>query len=465
MTVYNDTMNDGVEINGSALVIAKVNVDIDFYWSVNNTIEVDLSFEWSIGEIPLYWYVIEGYLNPPDATQALAITVPEKQNFIQTILARTPKEVCEYFEREKLPWQIVNIKRYRQPADIYLNDPNVYTNVLDLLNFQCPQFLVSTNAITYIGMSASAIPVIANYIGSGIASFSGSASASITSGGTTPTSSSFSYASTGLVITTGGYGLYDSSLQFDYLTYAGITTYLEQEVLFGLGSSTVTIVPAANTIATACGACTAFPSELYLQTNLENSNIFSKFLQRNNLEFSKVMSIFYNRRLESWLAFQHFVGLSDDNTTDETWRFQFEWSCTTNFGDSTGFPMLKFSMLVTRKNLETGLSMDTRLAIIFTTDSVCSAIRNFKQDLLFDLNTKTKYVTSIIGVVASNVLLSDKIGIFGSTYWQSKPTLSVRISSQNTTITTEMQDISFIVPQNPSVFQDQTLFQRSDTNV
>jgi len=122
-------------------------------------------------------------------------------------------------------------------------------------------------------------------------------------------------------------------------------------------------------------------------------------------------------------------------------------------------------MLVTRKNLETGLSMDTRLAIIFTTDSVCSAIRNFKQDLLFDLNTKTKYVTSIIGVVASNVLLSDKIGIFGSTYWQSKPTLSVRISSQNTTITTEMQDISFIVPQNPSVFQDQTLFQRSDTNV
>ena len=128
MTVYNDTMNDGVEINGSALVIAKVNVDIDFYWSVNNTIEVDLSFEWSIGEIPLYWYVIEGYLNPPDATQDLAITVPEKQNFIQTILERTPKEVCEYFEREKLPWQIVNIKRYRQPADIYLNDPNVYTN-------------------------------------------------------------------------------------------------------------------------------------------------------------------------------------------------------------------------------------------------------------------------------------------------------------------------------------------------
>lgn len=465
MTVYNETMIDGVEIDGSASATAQVIVDIDFYWSVNNTIEVDSSFEWSVGEVPLYWFVIEGYLYPPDATQALAITVPEKQNFIQTILARTPKEVCEYFAREKLPWQIVNVKRYRQPADIYLNDPNAYTNVLEKLNFQCPEFLVSTNAIIYMGMATSCVEVVANYVGSGGASFSGSASASITSGGTTPTTSSFAYASTGLLVQTGGSALASSSLQVDYLTYAGITTFLQQEVLFGLGVSTSTIAPVNNLIATACGTCNAFPSQLYLQTNLENANIFSKFLQRNNLDFSKVMPLFYNGRLESWLAFQHFVGLSEDNVTNETWRFQFEWGCTNNFGDSTGFPILKFSMLVTRKILESGLSMDTRMVIIFTTDSVCSAIRNFKQDLLFNLNVKTKYVTSIIGVMASNVLLTDKIGIFGSTYWQSNPNLGVRISSQNTILATELKDISFIVPQDPSLFQEQTAFQRSNTIV
>jgi hypothetical protein len=466
MTIYNDTMSDGVLIDGTAGVVQQFSVDLQVYYAVNEEIESEISFYWSVGELPLYWWVIEGYVHPPDDTKSLDVSVPEKQNFIQTILARTPKEVGEYFARESRNWEIVYLKRYSQPADIYLNDPSL-PNDLQVVDYKFPQFSVSTRSLIKMGMTVSVVQIYQRYQGSGGATFYGSADAAITSGAVTPTTSNFVYDSSGGHVLTGGSGGAVSSFATSFLTYGGIKTFLLSDVIFGLGSAPALIAP-TNTVATACGSCISFPLELFIENNFSNPGVLGNFLQRNAYTFPSILPLIYSGRSNSWLAFKHFEGSSGDNANIENWRFQFEWACTNSpFGqeNATSTPVFKFSIIVTRKNLGTNIAIDTRIVIIFSSDDVCETVRNFKEDFIFNLNTKTNYINNGNGIVPISVLLNDRIGIFKSSYWTDSPYLNLRISNANVLNQGENKDISSIIPKPPTLYQLGTSFARSSTAV
>ena len=440
------TGQDGVEIDGSYNGTVSFNVDLFLNYSINNQIDVDASFYWSVGELPLYWWQIEGYVWPPDDTRCLSIEVPERQNFIQTILARNPKEVCEYFARQNRNWQIVNVKRFTQPADAYLADQTDTCNALVPINVLCPQFLVSTRGFTAMGMTVKAVQLFNIYQGGGTVNVYGEASAAITSGGTTPTTSSFEYVSTGLVVTTGGSATSTSSFAHDYISYAGIKTSLDEQFLFGLGEA-ISIVAPDNTIATSCGTCVAFPLNLYIEDNIENPSILANFLRRNAFELPSVTKVSYSKRTSSWTTSLHYTGISTDNIANELWRIQYEWGCTSEYNGETGaYPLLKFSILITKKNLDTNLSLDTRILVYLPSDSVCNLVRNFAQDLIFQLNVHTGYVSNVGGILADSVLITDNIGIFKSAYWVYYPNLSIRISGADTTTNVGMVDLYPIFP-------------------
>lgn len=441
---FNEIAEDGVELDGSYSATVSLNVDLFTNYAINNQIDVDASFFYSVGELPLYWWQIEGYVWPPDDTRCLAI--PERQNFIQTILARTPQEVCEYFDRENRNWQIVSVKRFTQPADAYLADQTDTCNLLYQVNYICPNFTVSNRPIIQMGMKVTVSQLFEKYTGSGGAVFYGEADASIVSGGTTPTTTSYEYASSGLVITTGGSATATSSFDVSYLTSIGAKTILEDYILFGIGTAPLLAAP-TNTIETACGNCLAFPLNLYIEDNLENPSIFSNFLRRNAFELPDTLRISYSRRSGFWSESLHFTGLSTDSRAEELWRVQYEWGCTSAYGGETGlFPLLQFSILITKRNLTTNQSSDTRVLVYLSSDPICDIIRNFQQDLIFTINVRTSNLISINNIVAESILITDNIGIFSSTYWATNPNLEIRISAVDTTTTVNTIDIYPIFP-------------------
>jgi hypothetical protein len=92
-------------------------------------------------------------------------------------------------------------------------------------------------------------------------------------------------------------------------------------------------------------------------------------------------------------------------------------------------------------------------------------VRNFKEDFIFNLNTKTNYVNNINGIVPISILLNDRIGIFKSSYWIGSPYLSIRISNQNILNQGENKDITSIIPKPATLFQLGTGFGTSSTAV
>ena len=464
--VLSETASDGVLIDGVAQVVQNFEVDLFVKYAVNNEITSQISFSWSVGELPFYWWVVEGYVHPPDSTSYLDISVPEKQNFIQTILARTPKEVGEIFARENVNWEIVYLKKWTQPADPYLVNPAV-PNTLVKVDYKFPSFSISNRPIIKIGFFSDVVRIFQIYQGSGGAKFYGNAETVIASGGTTPTTASYNYVSSGNIVYTGGTATASSSFQTNFLNYLGLKTILLSEFIFGLGQSN-TLAGVTNTVATACGTCDAFPYELYLENNFSNPGLLGNFLQRNGFEFSTLIPMIYSSRSNSWVGYQHFQGMSDDNKNDENWRFQFEFGCTNSpFGqeDATSSPVLKFSILVTRKNLGTNYASDTRIIIVFSSADVCDIVRNFKNDFVFSLNTKTTYINNPNGITPLSVLLNDKIGLFKSTFWTTNPNLSFRMSATNFFSQSENKNISQIIPSQPTLSQTGAGFTNSTVNV
>ena len=479
--VYDTEMNDGVLLDGplDANHVFTVSQNVNF--AVDSILSTSISFVWNVGELPFYWWVIEGYVYPIDDVNCLGITVPEKQNFTQTILARTPKEVEEYFCREDRNWEIVRGRRWSRPADPYLaniqsfqypqyitNDAATCTqnsegdaaNCLQDIDYKFISFRVSTRAKIYIGFLSEVIFVIPPVVGSGTIKTGGAAETIIKSGAVTPTTASFEYIPTGLKVFTGGSAEAYDSFGKSFTTYVGFTTIIDSEFVFGLGQS-LTLAAPTVIIATLCGSCFAFPMTLYVEHNFYDAGVLKNFLQRNGLTYPSILKLLYNGKYDAWYAYQHFVGTSDDNYNQEAWTFSFELQCTNapfSKEDSSGTPVIKFSILATRKNLGTNYATDTRIVLIFNSNDFCDSVRNFKEDFIFSVNTKTNFVSTRNSIFPLNVILTDKIGMFATQYWYNRPNLNLRISANDVTVKTENKDITPIIPKPPTVTQGVAAF-------
>lgn len=472
---------DGGEVltGGAALTDYAFYFNLELIWQTRAEVIIDKSFVWDTGQLPLRYYqvqgccefptaagsgdpgVLESLPNPPlpggcevtgiQTDDSQCVGALGKQQFIQTIAATSVADVCRQLKNSKQRWQICSLKRWSRPADNSLVSEDDQCNVLSEVPLcdipDCLDFCLESDNTIHMKITTSVIESLNVYIGSGGAITGGEAITSLSTG--TPDTGLFQYVGSGGAIT-GGEALTSSSWESELLTTMEIAATVENiEAVFSAGAEAPAFELSAQTIGTACGTCDSMPLVLYMHHNIVNDSVFNNFLKRNGLEMTSPLAMHYSSRLQKWVANYHLVGVSDDNRGgNESWRFSFEWSCLSDIGgEDLGSASWKFSMLAVRKLEMSGFDLDTRVMIVFPPDQICAGIQNLGFDFSFNLNTVTNYVSNDLDIVASTVLLTDKIGLFKSKFWTQNPDYITRLSKSDVSNSVQRQDIRPIFPE------------------
>jgi hypothetical protein len=478
MSIYYDYYPDGgnVQTGGSAAATDSFFFDQNIIWQTRAAFILDQQIFWNTGLLPLRWFRVQGccrFLNPnplggPAGTggqpagcavgplqtddKNCAGGVSGKMQSVQNVLARTPKEVCEQLTASGNTWDVCSLKVYSIPASggATPDQCNVLTEVPFEQIPECMALALHTLGAVQMDMRVKGLDYIQVYEGSGTAYTFGSAPASSPQNVGTP---GWNYIGSGTVLTGGSASAvpsWKSELAVPMKMRASLAAL---EVVFGtvVQTGALPVVPA--TVGTACGTCTSLPVTIYLHHNLMNGGVLVNFLQRNGLSMPSPLTMRYNRRTGSWIANFHLRGLGDDQTSTESWRFSFEWSCTSLIdGQDFGTPSWKFSVLAVRRNSNAGSDFDTRFMVVFPPD-ICSTVQNPGFDFSFSLDTHNVFVSTDpdLAITSDLIVLSDNIGLFKSQFWAVNPDLQIRLSHDSSESATQYQDISSIVPQ-PVVF-------------
>jgi hypothetical protein len=229
------------------------------------------------------------------------------------------------------------------------------------------------------------------------------------------------------------------------------TSLYYEDIIFSITDTGVSLAGITTPVTTGCSTCTQMPVDMFFDHNLTNPSVLKNFLFRNNLSLDATQEMYYSDRLSNWVCNQHFYGVSDDNSNDETWRFTFEFACTDTIAGETASPVVKFSMLIVRHNQGTGVTSQTRLLITIPPVSFCKYINNFKTSFTMNINTHTLLVTNSANIVIQSIIISDKIGIFSSSFWASNPILTIKLHKAGVTSAVARKDISNILPQNTTL--------------
>lgn len=246
----------------------------------------------------------------------------------------------------------------------------------------------------------------------------------------------------------GGGSEYSSTWQGEFDVEMGMEAYAEsEEIIFGVVDAPAIEAP-STVVVTNCGICTDMPLLLYVHHNLERSGFLNDFLLRNGQEIPQILPMHYSTRHSSWQANYHMRGLGEDNTgSEESWRVIFEWSCVGEIGSlDLGGNAWKFSMLVVRKNLETGVDLDTRILISFPPEEICKKNSNIDFNFSFSLDTGRLHVTTDLDIVVDVILLNDGIGLFKTKFWRNFPNFRIRLSENKNVGGVERKDIKPIFP-------------------
>jgi hypothetical protein len=202
------------------------------------------------------------------------------------------------------------------------------------------------------------------------------------------------------------------------------------------------LVPVTPTVRTFCGACTAMPSILYTYHNLSDIGVLSSFLAGNKLTLPTYLTMHYSKNLSSWSANQHLTGLGMINK--EKWNIVLTWACANKEADFVTNPFWKFALLLSKTDLVTGVTLDSRICITFSSSTLCEKINNMNIDFPFTLNTVTKNVFDKFNSVSSEIILYDEIGLFKPSKWKARPNLKFRLSKNSNLTSTNRKDISSI---------------------
>lgn len=514
MPTFLETMSGGVSISGTPFVTAVKkyfptglvittggSATAFIAWSKLFTFDIvtdvtsTISFSWNVGQQPLYFYRVvwcckytnpEGnsVANPPSSLNnelggcsqtgisnpdPTCSNLPQKQFMLQNVLARDVPDLCKQLSIQNYNWQICQVQRWSRPVDTLVDDPNPDCNVLEDISLdgytECILFNVQTNALIQTEIEVFLTSIFLNYTGDGIILTGGSADAGITAGGVTPTISLFSFASVGGNTHFGGSAIAASNWNNSLLTKIIAQTFMTLEEAFFGATEAPTLAAPVGTIFTNCSACTALPTNLFIHQNFNNPSVLQSFLKRNGFSFDSPLSFLYSKKLNSWLAHQHFTGLGEDNINNEYWRFAFEFSCVDEIAaEPTDSYVIKFAISITRKNLATQYDSDTKIIVVFPSYQLCGIIKNYRDDLMFSLNVLTGLVSVVPAITPQSVLFADGIGIFKSSYWLTNPNLKIRISTSDIIRSSNTQDLSYILPQPVTQFQEGGNFVPSSNN-
>jgi hypothetical protein len=190
-----------------------------------------------------------------------------------------------------------------------------------------------------------------------------------------------------------------------------------------------------------CG-CVTVPLTVLMSQNLSRDNLLAKFLVRNNLSISSVMTLKYNATNDSWQSNLHYKGKSPESNDPELWDLVFELKCTDSIGGVViGTNVWKLSCHVVRKNLVSRDTFDTKVIVSVLPDKICSALTSA---LEFSVNYDTQ-----IGIAAASPkstiyhsTIYDNIGLFKNQAWIADPDLLFEISNKDQPVTNEALDFT-----------------------
>lgn len=208
----------------------------------------------------------------------------------------------------------------------------------------------------------------------------------------------------------------------------------------------INIDPLIGTVPS-CG-CLSVPLSIALRHNLNNRNIFTQFLIRNDLHLDGDLELFYNVPNDSWQYNAHFVGYSADADTREKWDLVFEVQCTEEMGGvNIGRKIWKAAVGIFRKNLTTGEDFDTRIVFGVLPQAICDTNAN-ELDFEMTYNTQLDFATVFPeNAVIYQATLYDNIGMFKNQYWVNAPNLTIAVSQSGFALPQTRHDIYSTVVQ------------------
>jgi len=184
---------------------------------------------------------------------------------------------------------------------------------------------------------------------------------------------------------------------------------------------------------TECG-CNGIGLQINLRHNLSISNPLGDFLRRTGNSIPGKVSLEYNSNRGSWIRNYNFSG------GGERWSVLFEWGCTDEVsGELLSTSAWKLSVYVSK--IASSKSLDSRILFVIPQDVTCLPTTRLKFNVR--INTITKTITS-----PSNprlYVLTDKLGLFKSSYWVKNPNLEFNITELNNTDGFNLVDITSAV--------------------
>jgi hypothetical protein len=152
-----------------------IGFNCEFKWTSNSCFYAICECLWNSGELPDYWYRIEGKCKPGDPCDLAADTC--LQRVIVNIHARTLTELCQKLRKKNLSLTINNIKKFPRPAALGNISSNWQAQQLAIANYDstssdcqqledvsvcqipaCFDFCVDYDVVISVGVNAYYIP-------------------------------------------------------------------------------------------------------------------------------------------------------------------------------------------------------------------------------------------------------------------------------------------------------------------
>lgn len=241
----------------------------------------------------------------------------------------------------------------------------------------------------------------------------------------------------------GGEAEIDSSLLGIFVATAGFySDIFDLSVEFSEIDATSDLTIDDGLITTNCG-CGSLPLTLVVGHNLLQSNRLNDFLKRNVLLMDRELTMRYKSSGNSWQTHTHLRGIGEGGH-QEKWLVLMEWACVDELsGEALGTNQWKFTLHITRSNLETGFDTETRFLITIPSVYPCELTDDLQ--VRISLNTQTGVVTLNNGF-ADHLVYADRIGLFKNAFWQEHPNLVFNIQEVEIPPQMPMYDLHPIFP-------------------
>lgn len=463
MADFEYDMDGGIVMGSPTLDFdATMSFLLESTWDVEGEIRTSFETGWNIGETPLNWYRIEGEctsavcetLGVDPADEKCGTGDVDGAKFLTTIAARSLTDLCEKMKDPALFPPIVtkikSIKKHsrpvnRQEKEIVFDEAEglVVTSEGPQPNPECniliPQPIIP--CIEEITTSSFDTTVIGAYVQVYSAYEFDMTGGIVMSGEATYTAPSYVFDMEGGIVMSG-----EAEVPWWHGTIVtevgGYVAIFDTEVEFVENTENVTSLTISDDVVSLPCGCGDLPLSLILRHNIYKANILTNFIKRNNLTFSDVLTLRYNRNTTSWQAHLHFTGIGNFDQR-ERWTFVFDFACTDTIGPvELGASVWRLYFFANRENLVTGEDSETRIIFAIPTNFAChNSVLQFKASV----DSRDGTVTLERGF-SDNEFYNDSIGLFKNKLWEARPNVLFEINQNDITGDLVRYDIKPIFP-------------------